>query len=226
MHPGRHALAAYPFERLIEGCLSHEQPSLFWEQLLGYRVYGLAASPSRGAAETNHLLGLSFSSLAALFFGTNWLAASPTPKGAARHVFTSALSHVHWLPPPGPATFDLKHQRPTQEGAYQDQSGEKAEAGESNLDRYGFYYVGSNQDFEAEQQRGERVMKGGIKNVGRALVDRAASRIAAHLSTSFDPRTTPVTKISQLQLWHHYRAQNGAGHSPKLVVFLNSRKMG
>jgi len=51
VHPGRHAPAAYPFERLIEGCLSHEQPSLFWEQLLGYRVYGLAASPSRGAAE-------------------------------------------------------------------------------------------------------------------------------------------------------------------------------
>ena len=153
MHPGRHAPAAYPFERLIEGCLSHEQPSLFWEQLLGYRVYGLAASPSRGAAEKNHLLGLSFSSWAALFFGTNWLAASPTPKGAARHVFTSALCHVHWLPPPGPATFDLKHQRPTQEGAHQDQSGEKAEAVESNLDRNGFHYVGCNQDFEAEQQR-------------------------------------------------------------------------
>jgi hypothetical protein len=153
VHPGRHAPAAYPFERLIEGCLSHEQPSLFWEQLPGYRVYGLAASPSRGAAVNEPP-----SRAVILLFGSplfwNKLAGRFThPQGAARHVFTSALCHVHWLPPPGPATFDLKHQRPTQEGAHQDQSGEKAEAVESNLDRNGFHYVGCNQDFEAEQQR-------------------------------------------------------------------------
>ena len=59
-----------------------------------------------------------------------------------------ASCHVRWFPP-GPATFDLKHQRPTQEGAYQNQPCENAEAGESNLDRNGFHYVGSNQDFES-----------------------------------------------------------------------------
>jgi len=35
--------------------------------------------------------------------------------------------HIRWFPP-GPATFDLKHQRPTQKGAYQNQPCEKAEA--------------------------------------------------------------------------------------------------
>jgi hypothetical protein len=61
--------------------------------------------------------------------------------------------HRQKLPSPGPATFDLKHQCPTQEGSHDNQSSEKAEATESKLDRYSFYYVGSNQDFEAQQQR-------------------------------------------------------------------------
>ena len=57
-----------------------------------------------------------------------------------------------------------------------------------------------------------------IKNVGRALVDRVASRIEARLTTNsaVDPRTTPATKIGQLQLWHHYRTQIDAGRTPKL----------
>jgi hypothetical protein len=65
------------------------------------------------------------------------------------------VENVYWqgLPSPRPATLDLKHQRPTQEGSYQNQSGEKAEASVSKLDGDGFYYVGSNQDFEAQQQR-------------------------------------------------------------------------
>jgi hypothetical protein len=57
-------------------------------------------------------------------------------------------------------------------------------------------------------------MKTAIKKVGRALVDPVASRIAAKLAV--DPRTTPATKISQLQLWHHYRTQIEAGHAPRL----------
>ena len=57
-----------------------------------------------------------------------------------------------------------------------------------------------------------------IKNVGRALVDRVASRIEARLTanSAVDPRTTPATKIGQLQLWHHYRTQIEAGRAPKL----------
>ena len=67
----------------------------------------------------------------------------------------SVVAYVHWqeLPSPRPATFDLKHQRPTKEGSYHNQSGEKTEARESELDCYGFHYVSSNQDFEAKQQR-------------------------------------------------------------------------
>jgi hypothetical protein len=61
-------------------------------------------------------------------------------------------------------------------------------------------------------------MKTLIKNVGRALVDRVASRIEARLTSSLavDPRTTPANKIGQLQLWHHYRTQIEAGRAPKL----------
>jgi len=59
-------------------------------------------------------------------------------------------------------------------------------------------------------------MKTRIKSIGKALVDRIASRIEARLSASLDPRTTPTTKIGQLQLWHHYRAQIEAGRAPKL----------
>src|SRR5258708_17003320 len=57
-----------------------------------------------------------------------------------------------------------------------------------------------------------------IKNVGRALVDRVASRIEARLTANLtvDPRTTPATRIGQLQLWHHYRTQLEAGRAPKL----------
>ena len=54
---------------------------------------------------------------------------------------------------PRPTPLDLKHQRPTQESSYQNQPGEKAKASESKLDRYGFHYIGSDQDFEAKQQR-------------------------------------------------------------------------
>src|SRR3974390_2951625 len=32
----------------------------------------------------------------------------PSPLRSGQ-VFIRASSHVHWLPPPGPATFDLKH---------------------------------------------------------------------------------------------------------------------
>jgi hypothetical protein len=61
-------------------------------------------------------------------------------------------------------------------------------------------------------------MKTHIKNVGRALVDRVASRIEARLAANLavDPRTAPATKIGQLQLWHHYRAQIEAGRAPKV----------
>jgi hypothetical protein len=59
-------------------------------------------------------------------------------------------------------------------------------------------------------------MKPSIKDVGRALVDRVASRVEARLAESLDPRTTPATKIGQLQLWHHYRTQIEAGRAPKL----------
>jgi hypothetical protein len=50
------------------------------------------------------------------------------------------------------------------------------------------------------------------------MVDRAATRIETRLASSFalDPRTTPATKIGQLQLWHYYRAQIEAGCAPKL----------
>jgi len=43
----------------------------------------------------------------------------------------SVVENVYWrrLPSPRPATLNLKHQRPTQEGSYQNQSGEEAEAG-------------------------------------------------------------------------------------------------
>ena len=60
--------------------------------------------------------------------------------------------------------------------------------------------------------------KSRIKNAARTIVDRAATRIETHLTSSFalDPRTTPATKIGQLQLWHHYRAQIEAGCAPKL----------
>ena len=61
-------------------------------------------------------------------------------------------------------------------------------------------------------------MKTLIKNVGRALVDRVASRIEARLTSSLavDPRTTPANKIGQLQLWDYYRTQIEAGRAPKL----------
>jgi hypothetical protein len=59
-------------------------------------------------------------------------------------------------------------------------------------------------------------MKPRIKDVGRALVDRVASRVEARLAESLDPRTTPATKIGQLHLWRHYRTQIEAGRAPKL----------
>jgi len=57
-----------------------------------------------------------------------------------------------------------------------------------------------------------------IKKVRRALVDRLASGVEARLSASsaLDPRTSPATKIGQLQLWHHYRTQIETGRAPKL----------
>jgi len=58
-------------------------------------------------------------------------------------------------------------------------------------------------------------MKTSIKNLGRGLVDRVASRLEARLTASLDPRTTPATKIA-LQLWHHYRTQIEAGRAPRL----------
>jgi len=45
------------------------------------------------------------------------------------------------------------HGSQPQEGSHNNQPSEKAEASESKLDRYSFYYVGRNQRFEAEQQR-------------------------------------------------------------------------
>jgi hypothetical protein len=45
------------------------------------------------------------------------------------------------------------HGSQPQEGSHNNQPSEKAEASESKLDRYSFYYIGCNQDFEAEQQR-------------------------------------------------------------------------
>ena len=48
LHPGRDAPAAYPFERLIEGCLSHEQSSLFLEQLAGLPRLGFGRFTFRG----------------------------------------------------------------------------------------------------------------------------------------------------------------------------------
>ena len=61
-------------------------------------------------------------------------------------------------------------------------------------------------------------MKTEIKKVGRALVDRLASGVEARLSASsaLDPRTSPATKIGQLQLWHHYRTQIETGRAPEL----------
>jgi hypothetical protein len=61
-------------------------------------------------------------------------------------------------------------------------------------------------------------MKSRIKNAAKAMVDRAATRIETRLTSSFalDPRTTPATKIGQLQLWHYYSAQIEAGCAPKL----------
>jgi hypothetical protein len=53
----------------------------------------------------------------------------------------------------GPTTLNLEYQRPTQEGSHQNQSGEKAEAGVGKLDGDGFDDVGSNQNFETQQQR-------------------------------------------------------------------------
>jgi hypothetical protein len=57
-----------------------------------------------------------------------------------------------------------------------------------------------------------------LKNLARAMVDRAATRIETRLTSSFalDQRTTPAAKIGQLQLWHYYRAQIEAGRAPKL----------
>jgi hypothetical protein len=77
-----------------------------------------------------------------------------TPHFYLRHAISGAVADV-WqeLPSPRPATFDLKHQRPTKEGSYHNQPGEKTEARESELDCYGFHYVSGNQDFEAQQQR-------------------------------------------------------------------------
>lgn len=61
-------------------------------------------------------------------------------------------------------------------------------------------------------------MKSHIRKAARAIVDRAAARIETRLASSFalDPRTTPATKIGQLQLWHYYRAQTEANCAPKL----------
>ena len=59
-------------------------------------------------------------------------------------------------------------------------------------------------------------MRTRIKNVGKALVDRVASRIVARLANITDSRTAPATKIEQLQLWHHYRSQIEAGRAPRL----------
>jgi len=36
-------------------------------------------------------------------------------------------------------------------------------------------------------------------------------------NSAVDPRTTPATKIGQLQLWHHYPRQIEAGRAPKLM---------
>src|SRR5215831_13625637 len=61
-------------------------------------------------------------------------------------------------------------------------------------------------------------MNSRITDFGRALVDRVASRIETRLTSAFalDSRTAPATKIGQLQLWHHYRAQIEAGRASKL----------
>src|SRR5947209_9781810 len=61
-------------------------------------------------------------------------------------------------------------------------------------------------------------MKSRIKNLARAIVDRAATRIETRLTSSLalHARTTAATKIGQLQLWHYYRAQIEAGLAPKL----------
>jgi hypothetical protein len=73
---------------------------------------------------------------------------------ALRHAINGIPDNVHrQVPSPGPSTFNLKHQRPTQQGSHHNQPGEKAKAGEGKLDRYGFHYVSSDQNFEAEQQR-------------------------------------------------------------------------
>src|SRR5215469_7928830 len=67
-----------------------------------------------------------------------------------RALIPGVAESVHWqeLSLPGPTTFNLKHQRPTQEGSYYHQPCEKPEARVSQFDRYGFHYVCSNQDFE------------------------------------------------------------------------------
>jgi hypothetical protein len=77
------------------------------------------------------------------------------PHSCLRRAINRVVADIHWqeLPSPRPATFDLKYQRPTKEGSYHNQPGEKTEARESELDRYGFHYVSSNQNFEAKQQR-------------------------------------------------------------------------
>jgi hypothetical protein len=80
-----------------------------------------------------------------------------------------------------------------------------------------FRAVPCSPDLDFRQCTGIASMKTRIKNVGKALIDRVASRIEARLSTSaVDPRTTPATKIGQLQLWHHYRTLIEAGRAPKL----------
>jgi hypothetical protein len=67
---------------------------------------------------------------------------------ASRLTFIGKSSRRH-----GQRPSISSHQRPTKEGSYHNQPGEKTEARESELDRYGFHYVSSNQDFEAKQQR-------------------------------------------------------------------------
>jgi hypothetical protein len=61
-------------------------------------------------------------------------------------------------------------------------------------------------------------MKSRVKDIARALADRLALRIETRLSSTvaLDSRTSPATKIGQLQLWHHYRAQIEADRAPKL----------
>ena len=76
--------------------------------------------------------------------------------------------HRQKLPLPRPATLNLKHQCPAQEGANHDQSGKEAEAGKGHLDRNRLGDVGGDQDFEAKQQRSADV---NLVSIVQSLVD-------------------------------------------------------